>query len=548
MLGRVIRALSESDFKQGSYIAYRDSALTLLLKDSLGGNSQTAVIVTVHPNKRFIDETVLTLRFAQQVKKVKNHVSVNEDLTGESVDAFKAEIRRLNMELAEVKRRCQQMEVKAEKVAEKDHLIEQLKIEHEKEMDEKIQELNVVKVRYARCIDSFELLRRYQETPAAVFDIINEYLELGGELQEGCCLPSRNCRGSDLANQTSECEENAEEFEKERKEKERSIDVEITKAGYNALRKRLSMGSKDNLGGPISLNSAAELKKDRRMTRFAMRSSSYNRRSGCVTLQPAFVGEDGSEDPFGKMKEVDAECENEKLKLECENNRLAQINEEFDELLMRSNKEKSELLVRNDQLLKDMQRMSEIIEEKENAIIQGNEELSKVRQMCRKAQLENEKHWKQICSLNTEKECLVRKTDELKEVIEDLESNEAVLRLNLSDKEKEMTQLNEKFEMKWDTLHQELFKSVTDIANSEELMSAKEDCDVAADCVDDLVHGSGSYRSKVRYMQRLREQLASSKERVVQLEKELALLKANRGTTKPQVTKSRASRQKGQSS
>uniref|UniRef100_A0A0N5A913 Kinesin-like protein n=1 Tax=Syphacia muris TaxID=451379 RepID=A0A0N5A913_9BILA len=103
MLGRVIRALSEPDFKHGSYIAYRDSTLTLLLKDSLGGNAQTAVIVTVHPNKRFLDETILTLRFAQQVKKVKNHAIVNEDLTGESVDAFKAEIRRLNLELSEAK-------------------------------------------------------------------------------------------------------------------------------------------------------------------------------------------------------------------------------------------------------------------------------------------------------------------------------------------------------------------------------------------------------------------------------------------------------------
>ncbi|VDD88474.1 unnamed protein product, partial [Enterobius vermicularis] len=52
MLGRVIRALSDPDFKQGSYVAYRDSTLTLLLKDSLGGNAQTAVIVTVHSNKK----------------------------------------------------------------------------------------------------------------------------------------------------------------------------------------------------------------------------------------------------------------------------------------------------------------------------------------------------------------------------------------------------------------------------------------------------------------------------------------------------------------
>uniref|UniRef100_A0A0N5AMA5 Kinesin motor domain-containing protein n=1 Tax=Syphacia muris TaxID=451379 RepID=A0A0N5AMA5_9BILA len=48
-----------------------------------------------------------------------------------------------------------------------------------------------------------------------------------------------------------------------------------------------------------------------------------------------------------------------------------------------------------------------------------------------------------------------------------------------------------------------------------EFISAKEDCDVAVDCVNDLMHGSGSYRSKVCYVRRLSEQLASSKECVV---------------------------------
>lgn len=54
MLGRVIRELADPNYKKDCYVPYRDSGLTYLLKDSLGGNARTAFIVTVHPNKRFI--------------------------------------------------------------------------------------------------------------------------------------------------------------------------------------------------------------------------------------------------------------------------------------------------------------------------------------------------------------------------------------------------------------------------------------------------------------------------------------------------------------
>ncbi|VDM41272.1 unnamed protein product [Toxocara canis] len=102
ILGRVIRELADPDYREGVYVPYRDSELTYLLKDSLGGNARTVFIVTVHANKRFAEETISALRFAQDVKKVRNVAAVNEDLSGENVNALKTEIIRLKDQLRQV--------------------------------------------------------------------------------------------------------------------------------------------------------------------------------------------------------------------------------------------------------------------------------------------------------------------------------------------------------------------------------------------------------------------------------------------------------------
>lgn len=61
-LGRVINFLAEAESKKGSsYINYRESKLTHLLKDSLGGNSKTFIICTLNPNQMAIRETLSTL-------------------------------------------------------------------------------------------------------------------------------------------------------------------------------------------------------------------------------------------------------------------------------------------------------------------------------------------------------------------------------------------------------------------------------------------------------------------------------------------------------
>jgi len=80
-LGRVISFLAEAQDSErgGSYVNYRESKLTHLLKDSLGGNSKTVIICTLNPNWMAIRETLSTLKFAERAKKIKNKAIVNEE-------------------------------------------------------------------------------------------------------------------------------------------------------------------------------------------------------------------------------------------------------------------------------------------------------------------------------------------------------------------------------------------------------------------------------------------------------------------------------------
>lgn len=95
-LGNVISALSEG----GRHIPYRDSKLTRLLQDSLGGNTKTMMIAAISPADFNFDETMSTLRYANRAKNIKNKPKINEDPKDTMIREFKAEIARLREMLA----------------------------------------------------------------------------------------------------------------------------------------------------------------------------------------------------------------------------------------------------------------------------------------------------------------------------------------------------------------------------------------------------------------------------------------------------------------
>jgi len=102
VLGQVINSLVEIAEGKQRHIRYRDSKLTFILKDSLGGNSKTSLIANISPASSSFSETLSTLKFAATAKRIKNKASINEDMSG-SVEGLKNEIRQLKEELARYK-------------------------------------------------------------------------------------------------------------------------------------------------------------------------------------------------------------------------------------------------------------------------------------------------------------------------------------------------------------------------------------------------------------------------------------------------------------
>lgn len=103
-LGRVIAALADLSTgkkKKGAaaQVPYRDSVLTWLLKDSLGGNSMTAMIAAISPADINYDETLSTLRYADSAKRIKNHAVVNEDANARMIRELKEELALLRSKL-----------------------------------------------------------------------------------------------------------------------------------------------------------------------------------------------------------------------------------------------------------------------------------------------------------------------------------------------------------------------------------------------------------------------------------------------------------------
>nr|Q9GYZ0.1 RecName: Full=Kinesin-like protein KIF15; AltName: Full=Kinesin-related protein KRP180 [Strongylocentrotus purpuratus]AAG01844.1 kinesin-like protein KRP180 [Strongylocentrotus purpuratus] len=94
ILGNVIMALVDIAHGKQRHVPYRDSKLSFLLRDSLGGNAKTYIIANVHPDAKCFGETLSTLKFARRAKMIKNRAVVNEDTQG-NVMHLQAEIRRL---------------------------------------------------------------------------------------------------------------------------------------------------------------------------------------------------------------------------------------------------------------------------------------------------------------------------------------------------------------------------------------------------------------------------------------------------------------------
>lgn len=95
-LGNVISALVDG---KSTHVPYRDSKLTRLLQDSLGGNARTVMVANIGPASYNFEETITTLRYANRAKNIKNKPKINEDPKDALLREFQEEIAKLKREL-----------------------------------------------------------------------------------------------------------------------------------------------------------------------------------------------------------------------------------------------------------------------------------------------------------------------------------------------------------------------------------------------------------------------------------------------------------------
>lgn len=178
-LGNVISALGDEARKM-THIPYRDSKLTRLLQDSLGGNSQTLMLACVSPADTNFQETLSTLKYANRARNIKNRVSVNQEFTGSSAEVgqLKALVSKLRIEIAELRAGQQPTEKIKELTAqivqltnERDTLLLERELSEFKQCDE---DTLLENIGSTRTVQTHPIIEKYQK--------MNEHLQ--SELQD----------------------------------------------------------------------------------------------------------------------------------------------------------------------------------------------------------------------------------------------------------------------------------------------------------------------------------------------------------------------------
>ncbi|XP_029958364.1 kinesin-like protein KIF13A isoform X6 [Salarias fasciatus] len=133
-LGCVISALADQSGGKGKakFVPYRDSVLTWLLKDNLGGNSKTAMIATVSPAADNYEETLSTLRYADRAKRIVNHAVVNEDPNARIIRELREEVEKLKVQLSQAES-LKAPELK-DKLQESEKLIQEMTVTWEEKL------------------------------------------------------------------------------------------------------------------------------------------------------------------------------------------------------------------------------------------------------------------------------------------------------------------------------------------------------------------------------------------------------------------------------
>jgi WD40 repeat protein len=158
-LGNVISALTDDSGRPHVHVPYRDSKLTRILQDSLGGNSQTVMIACVSPASSNYYETVSTLNYASRAQKIKNKPVVNHDPVTALINSLRGQLMASQKELKNIKRLLIQHSIKYESPSdplEKDQASDEADDPFNSERPHKVKELEEKLKETERRLDAAE--------------------------------------------------------------------------------------------------------------------------------------------------------------------------------------------------------------------------------------------------------------------------------------------------------------------------------------------------------------------------------------------------------
>uniref|UniRef100_H2MNQ5 Kinesin-like protein n=1 Tax=Oryzias latipes TaxID=8090 RepID=H2MNQ5_ORYLA len=198
-LGLVISALADhgAGKNKSKFVPYRDSVLTWLLKDSLGGNSRTAMVATISPAADNYDETLSTLRYADRAKNIINHAVVNEDPNARIIRELREEVEKLREQLT-VAESMKAPELK-DRLEESEKLIQEMTVTWEEklrnteavaqERQKQLESLGIsLQSSGIRVVDDKCFLVNLNADPA-LNELLVYYLKvLNTRLKSGCCV------------------------------------------------------------------------------------------------------------------------------------------------------------------------------------------------------------------------------------------------------------------------------------------------------------------------------------------------------------------------
>ncbi|KAK7495339.1 hypothetical protein BaRGS_00013521, partial [Batillaria attramentaria] len=217
-LGNVISSLVDG---KSTHIPYRNSKLTRLLQDSLGGNSKTVMVANIGPADYNYDESISTLRYANRAKNIKNKAKINEDPKDALLRQFQKEIEDLRKQLEEGKKK-----ISKEKMAEIQAKIDadRKALESKKDMAE--EERNKVKADLDKKENELKKYKDEQEQLEHKLSAIQRKIIVGGEnLLEKAEEQERMLEES--ARELEERKQKEEELRKQLEEKEQErLDIE----------------------------------------------------------------------------------------------------------------------------------------------------------------------------------------------------------------------------------------------------------------------------------------------------------------------------------